>query len=277
MKSLEGDRKTLFHRPLTWVFAVVYLLVLALPFALRTRDAGPSADAQGAALPIQELVLISPHWEGIREEFGRAFSEWTTENYGHRTNLEWLDVGGTSDAVRYVRSEFKRSPEGIGIDLFFGGGVDPFLQLAKEGLLSPCSVQEEILRAIPKEFAGIEVYDAQGHWYGACLAGFGIIYNKPVLQYLRLPEPQTWEDLAKPDYCTWVGSGDPRVLLKPCPISGLRADVRAHRSADRCGPMDREEHAGRLQSGASGRARELQAQAAPTPQGRPLAVPAPAA
>ena len=92
MKSLEGDRKTLFHRPLTWVFAVVYLLVLSVPFALRTRDAGPNADAQGAALPIQDLVLISPHWEGIREEFGRAFSAWTADNCGHRTNLEWLDV-----------------------------------------------------------------------------------------------------------------------------------------------------------------------------------------
>jgi len=184
------------------------LAVLALPFLLRPTEERHAEPV--APLPERKLVIISPHWEGIREEFSRAFTEWTQNNFGHRTRIEWLDVGGTSDALRYVRSEFKRSPEGINIDLFFGGGLDPYLQLASEGLLSPCRLPAEILDRIPQDHSGIEIYDPELRWFGTCLSGFGIIYNRKVLQFLGLPEPRDWADLAHPRYFTWVGSGDPR-------------------------------------------------------------------
>ena len=45
------------------------LVVLGVPFALRPEEAKVQAD--------RKLLIISPHWEGIRTEFGRAFSEWT--------------------------------------------------------------------------------------------------------------------------------------------------------------------------------------------------------
>jgi len=187
------------------------LAVLALPFALRPSPVQEEGSAAGAAeLPVEKLVIISPHWEGIRVEFERAFSEWTASQLGHRTDIEWLDVGGTSDALRYVRSEFSRSPRGIGIDLFFGGGVDPYLQLEREGLLEPCRVPEDVLSAIPQQHAGIEMYDPQGLWFGACLSGFGILVNKRVLELMHLPRPRSWEDLGRPEYLSWVGSGDPR-------------------------------------------------------------------
>lgn len=197
---------------LRWSLGIGLLVVLGCPFVLRWFRASPGEGGLERAgdLPKKKLVLISPHWEGIREEFERAFSAHTAREFGHRTELEWLDLGGTSDAVRYVRSEFERSPEGIGVDLFFGGGVDPYLQFARDGLLSPCEVPEEVLEPIPQQFAGIEVYDARHRWFGTCLAGFGIIYNKKVLSYLDLPAPRTWEEMARPRYFTWVGSGDPR-------------------------------------------------------------------
>ena len=183
--------------------------VLALPFVLRpprsTRPESPAPD-----LPVRKLVLISPHWEGIRTEFSRAFAEWTADRFGYRAELEWLDVGGTSDAIRYVKSEFARVPDGIGVDVFFGGGVDPFMQLADEHLLMPCRLPDSVLERIPPTFAGIEVYDAQHRWFGAALSGFGILYNRKVCERLSLPLPATWEDLSRPEYATWVGSGDPR-------------------------------------------------------------------
>jgi len=184
-------------------------VVLVLPFALRPRPAASTAEPD-ARLPARKLILISPHWEGIRVEFGRAFSKWTARRHGYRTELEWLDVGGTSDAIRYVKSEFTRSPAGIRIDLFFGGGVDPFMRLADAALLDAVELPEGILDRIPHSFAGIEVYDAQRRWFGAALSGFGILYNRRVCRRLGIPFPQTWMDLAKPAYFTWVGSGDPR-------------------------------------------------------------------
>ena len=71
------------------------------------------------------LVLISPHWEGIRYEFERAFKQRYQKDTGRTVELEWLDVGGSSETLRYVESEFKNKPAGIGIDIFFGGGYDP--------------------------------------------------------------------------------------------------------------------------------------------------------
>jgi ABC-type Fe3+ transport system substrate-binding protein len=195
---------------LKWTMGAALLLTLAVPFVLRHLQSPQAETIQNAELPVRKLVIISPHWEGIREEFEWAFSRHTAETLGHRTSLEWLDLGGTSDAVRYVRSEFQRSPDGIGVDMFFGGGVDPYLQFAEEDLLSPCDIPEEILGKIPQHFSGVEVYDEQRRWFGACLAGFGIVYNKKVLEHLGLAAPSTWEDLARPEYHTWVGSGDPR-------------------------------------------------------------------
>ena len=186
-------------------------IVLAVPFVLRRPGTGPVEDAeQPSDLPARQLIIISPHWEGIREEFERAFSEHTRQKLGHRTEIDWRDHGGTSDCIRYVRSEFKRTPDGIGYDLFFGGGVDPYLQLVKDDLLVACDLPDDVLAAIPCTHSGVEVYDAGQRWFGACLSGFGIIYNKRVMELIGLRQPETWEDLGRPENFTWVGSGDPR-------------------------------------------------------------------
>jgi hypothetical protein len=54
------------------------------------------------------------------------------------------------------------------------------------------------------------LYDPDHTWYGATLAGFGIVYNKVVLNLIKLPVITTWEDLASPEVFGWVGSSDPR-------------------------------------------------------------------
>ena len=193
-----------------FALGIAILATLALPFALRPREQADEGAQPLRTLPVQKLILISPHWEGVRAEFGRAFSEWTAQRFGHRTELEWLDMGGAADAIRYVKSEFTRSPPGINVDIFFGGGVDPFMQLADLGLLEPVHLSEHVLEAIPRTFSGVPVYDEDAGWFGTALAGFGILHNKKICERLGLPIPMTWQDLGRPEYLTWVGSGDPR-------------------------------------------------------------------
>ncbi len=41
------------------------------------------------------LVLISPHWEGIKFEFEEAFKTNYQRKTGREVELEWIDVGGT--------------------------------------------------------------------------------------------------------------------------------------------------------------------------------------
>ena len=157
-----------------------------------------------------KLVLISPHWEGIRYEFERAFKARYQSVTGRTVELEWMDVGGSSETLRYLQSEFKNKPAGIGIDIIFGGGLEPYLALKTDRLLDRYPLPKSLLEKIPPSLAGVPLYDPDHTWYGATLAGFGIVYNKIVLNLTKLPVLTTWDDLASPQAFGWVGSSDPR-------------------------------------------------------------------
>jgi len=156
------------------------------------------------------LQIISPHPESIRNEFGAAFKAWYQQKYNEAVDIKWPDFGGTSGDVKYIESQFKANASGIGLDLFYGGGVDPFITIAKEGYFAPYKLPDPILSQIPKDLAGIPMYDSNYLWYGAALSGFGIMYNKPVLVKLGLPEPKTWTDLTVPGAVGWVSAADTR-------------------------------------------------------------------
>ena len=162
------------------------------------------------ACSAEDLVIVSPHWEGIRYEFARAFSA----DYEHRTgktvNITWLDVGGTSEIIRYLQSQYQSHPQSAGIDLLFGGGVDPFIALKQASLLAPLNLSASDLTGIASTVAGIPLQDPDGYFMAPTMSAFGIICNRAVLKRLNLPEPRTWEDLAKPEFKSWIGSADPR-------------------------------------------------------------------
>ena len=156
------------------------------------------------------LIIISPHSEGIQTEFDRNFKTWYEEQTGRAVKLDWRDVGGTSSNYRFIDSEFKRVPEGIDVDMFFGGGTDSYLRLAEQNLLSPYKLPAAQLEQIPQTFHGIPVYDAEYQWYGAALSSFGIMFNDELRTMLRLPEVQTWRDLGDTALLGNIGAADPR-------------------------------------------------------------------
>jgi ABC-type Fe3+ transport system substrate-binding protein len=80
---------------------VLAAVVVGLPFLLRRP---PDAGAWRAGDPV--LVIVSPHNEAIRYEFGRAFSDWHAAKFGPPVKIEWLNVGGTTETSRYLVSEF---------------------------------------------------------------------------------------------------------------------------------------------------------------------------
>jgi ABC-type Fe3+ transport system substrate-binding protein len=159
---------------------------------------------------VSRVIVITPHVDAIRYEFGRGFVQWHSERFQQRAEVEWLVLGGTSDALRFVLSEFSRKPEGIGVDVFFGGGQEPFLVLADKKLSFAYTPPAEVLDGIPQEVSGMDVYDRNHTWYGAALSSFGILQNTRIQRMLHLPSATRWQDLTDPRLYDWVGAGDPR-------------------------------------------------------------------
>jgi hypothetical protein len=119
------------------------------------------------------LVLLSPHWKGIEDEFERAFKAHHLRETGRTVEFEWLDVGGTSEVLRFIRSEFNNKPAGIGIDVFFGGGLEPYLAL-KEKPSAPGAAGKISFENI--RLGGVPLY-IRFQWYGATPWG-GIVTTK---------------------------------------------------------------------------------------------------
>ena len=187
------------------VYALIglgFAVILGAPFLARP----PRIVAQPTD---RKLVIVSPHWEGIKEEFEVGFAEYYKAETGETVDVEWLDQGGAPDIIRFLTSEFKRTPDSVGVDIFYGGGTDPFIRLAKEGYLQPYRLPDALLSEIPPDYGGIPLYADGYTWYGAALSGFGIIYNKLVIEAVGLPTPKTWADLAEPSFISWVGTADP--------------------------------------------------------------------
>jgi iron(III) transport system permease protein len=157
-----------------------------------------------------EIVAVTPHWEGIKSEFSRAFADVWRSRTGREVAIRWLDVGGTSDIVKYVKGQYKSTPTGIGIDIMFGGGIDSYLELEHYGLLQPATVSDAVLAEIPQELSGIPIYSPNRLWFANALSAFGILYNTEAVNRLKLPTPHTWSDLAKTEYFDLLGAGDPR-------------------------------------------------------------------
>lgn len=156
------------------------------------------------------VIIITPHVDAIRNEFARGFAEWHLKHFSEAAGVEWRNVGGTADSVRFIQSEFSRKPEGIGIDCLFGGGMEPYLLLDDKKLLQAHQPPPQIINAIPQSVLGMDAYDPEFAWFGAAFSSFGILQNKRVQGLMGLPLARTWQELADPALMGWVGAGDPR-------------------------------------------------------------------
>ena len=73
--------------------------IIALPFLLRPQQ-------RVLERSDLTLVIITPHNEAIRSEFGRGFREWYRQRTGKTVQMDWRVVGGTSDITRFLEAEY---------------------------------------------------------------------------------------------------------------------------------------------------------------------------
>ena len=159
---------------------------------------------------VPEVIVISPHQQAIKDETSRAFSAWHQTTFGQPATIRWRVLGGGgSQIIKFLRGEYAGHSTS-GIDVLYGGGVDPFYELKKDGLLARCDLPPDILAAIPPQLNGMPIRDPDNEWFGASLSGFGIVTNDRARGVLGLPAVRQWNDLADPRLAGWISACDPR-------------------------------------------------------------------
>lgn len=151
---------------------------LAVGLAMLATLAGPfllkPAQSTAPTHYDRRLVIISPHHDRIRAEFGQAFARHWKDTTGQKLYIDWRVPGGTSEIAMLIKSEatasfqqywqtklqqpwspavaqdclnpkaasdnaarkaYLASNVGTGIDIFFGGGAYDFEQQARTGTL----------------------------------------------------------------------------------------------------------------------------------------------
>jgi ABC-type Fe3+ transport system substrate-binding protein len=156
----------------------------------------------------ERLVLLSPHWDGVRREFEEGFQAYYQKKHQQHVNFTWLDVGGTGEIIKFIKSGFQNNKATIGVDLLFGGGTDPYEELKKLNYLEPHNLPPDVTSRIPSAIAGMPLIDPL--WVAPTMSAFGVLCNQAVLDHLKLPMPTGWEDLLNPKLQSWIGVADPR-------------------------------------------------------------------
>lgn len=187
------------------------VLVAVAPLLLQRPE---SIDRAGAD---EVLVIISPHNETIRNEFGHAFNAYWKQKTGKSVYIDWRTPGGTAEIRLVLDSKFKNANAagGIGMDVFFGGGEYLFEQMAKAERFAQLDVFSQRKEwfggegGIPQSYGGETFYSKEQLWTGVCLSQFGICYNVNRVRKLGLEPPTTWDDLGRPEYFGEIAMADP--------------------------------------------------------------------
>jgi len=85
-------------------FLIIFALVvtIAVPFVLRPKQ-------ESVAEADDVLVIITPHNEAIRHEYGVGFSQWYKARTGRTVGVDWRVIGGTSEIARFLEGEYVAS------------------------------------------------------------------------------------------------------------------------------------------------------------------------
>ncbi len=162
------------------------------------------------AFGLDKLVIISPHRKSVQDEFIPRFKQYYRATFKAPVDVEWIDQGGTTDDVRFIRAKYAQNSKTSGIDIFWGGGTSTFIDLSSDKYLDKYELPKGVQELVPEAIAGTPTYDKSQTWYAAALSSFGIFINRPLLKLEGMVEPTRWDDLGQPKMLNLVSVTDPR-------------------------------------------------------------------
>lgn len=144
-----------------------------------------ASDFEGQTL---NVVATSDKYVGLFDKF--------TEQTGAK--VEFLSMS-SGEVISRTKAEGKPMA-----DLWFGGGLDAFLAADEDGLLEHY-VSENSKDVDPA------YKDENGAWIAKGLTVAGFLVNDEILEEKGLDIPETWEDIAKPEYKDLVIMSNPAI------------------------------------------------------------------
>lgn len=130
------------------------------------------------------------------EDYKPLFDKFTKET---GVKVEFLSMS-SGEVLSRTKAEGGK-PMG---DVWFGGGIDAFMQAKQDGLLEKC------------DFKGVDKLsdkfkDKENHWFSKGLTVVGFIANNDVLKENKLDAPKSWNDLKDPKYKDEILMSNPAV------------------------------------------------------------------
>ena len=158
----------------------------------------------GAILLVLGLATASTAQENVLVLYGSPDRDWVAAvaaKFEKDTGIKVQWIRASSNEM-YARIDAeKANPKG---DVWFGGTGDPHFDAAEKGLTEPyCSPKLPELREFMRDPIG------GCRTLGLYAGPLGWAVNEGMLKKLGKPLPQTWDDLAKPDYKGLVAVANP--------------------------------------------------------------------
>ncbi len=183
------------------VLALLLIFVLAFGIVACQKTDAPEKDVVSQKQTGEETN--DKPFEGTTLSVMVAYggADATFEKFTEETGIkvEFLSMS-TGKALAKLQAEDGKTEA----DIWFGGGVDSYLNARDLGYLEPYKSPE--VSAINPQYC-----DKDGYFSGLALVPAGWIVNDDILKEKGLEAPKTWEDLADPKYKGEVIMSDPAI------------------------------------------------------------------
>ena len=142
----------------------------------------------------EKIGWVGPVYKELSDSLINGFKAYYQKTYGKEIDITFVRPGGWPVCLDKVRA-WGGKPDA---DIFLGAGAPAHEVLKQEGLV--VAYKPKDWDKVPADWHGMKVKDADGLW--TCFAPWIVtnLYNQKVLDKLKLPPPQTWDDLINPIY-----------------------------------------------------------------------------
>ncbi len=196
---------------------IAFLLASMLALGLVGAASAEPADLTElikAAQAEGELVVYGSseeaHVAAVVKQFG--------EMYGIKTSYMRLSTGEVQAKI----TEENGNPSA---DVWFGGTTDPYNEVAASGLLEAYDAKNKV------NLVDDMYKDKDGYWYGIYKGILGFMVNTEELERLKLPVPEGWDDLVKPEYKGLVWMSNPNTAGTAKLIINTMVQMKGHDEA----------------------------------------------